>query len=86
MGIVSVRFNSEEEKMLEKLTNYYQEDRSKLLKKLMVEMYEDLIDKNEIAKFESKEKCKKVKFHSADEILAQLNKVVKTRRVAHQNK
>jgi hypothetical protein len=52
----------------------------------MVEMYEDLIDKNEIAKFESKEKGKKVKFHSADEILAQLNKVVKARRVAHQSK
>jgi mRNA-degrading endonuclease RelE of RelBE toxin-antitoxin system len=74
MGIVSVRFNSEEEKILKKLTNYYQEDRSKLLKKMIVEMYEDLIDKNEIAKFETKEKSKKVKFHPANEILAQLNK------------
>ena len=77
MGIVSVRFNSEEERILEELTNYYQEDKSKLLKKLIVEMYEDLIDKNEITKFESKEKRKKIKFHSANEILAQLNNVVK---------
>jgi len=83
---VSVRFNSEEERILEELTNYYQEDKSKLLKKLMVEMYEDLIDKNEIAKFESKEKSKKVKFHSANEILAQLNNVVKNKRVGLQDK
>jgi uncharacterized membrane protein YgaE (UPF0421/DUF939 family) len=86
MGIVSVRFNSEEERILEELTNYYQEDKSKLLKKSMVEMYEDLIDKNEIAKFESKEKSKKVKFHSANEILAQLNNVVKNKRVGLQDK
>jgi len=86
MGIVSVRFNSEEEKILKELTSYYQEDKSKLLKKLMVEMYEDLIDKNEIAKFESKEKNKKVKFHSANEILAQLNKVEKNKRVGLQGK
>jgi Family of unknown function (DUF6290) len=86
MGIVSVRFNFEEERILEELTNYYQEDKSKLLKKLMVEMYEDLIDKNEIAKFESKEKNKKVKFHSANEILAQLNNVVKNKRVGLQDK
>jgi hypothetical protein len=52
----------------------------------MVEMYEDLIDKNEIAKFESKEKSKKVKFHSANEILAQLNNVVKNKRVGLQDK
>jgi hypothetical protein len=77
MGIVSVRFNSEEERILEELTNYYQEDKSKLLKKLIVEMYEDLIDKNEITKFESREKGKKIKFRSANEILAQLNNVVK---------
>ena len=86
MGIVSVRFNSEEERILKELTNYYQEDKSKLLKKLMVEMYEDLIDKNEIAKFESKEKSKKVKFHSANEILAQLNNVVKNKQVGLQDK
>jgi hypothetical protein len=42
---------------------------------------EDLIDKNEIAKFETKEKSKKVKFHSANEILVQLNNVVKSKRV-----
>ena len=86
MGIVSVRFNSEEERILEELTNYYQEDKSKLLKKLMVEMYEDLIDKNEIAKFESKEKSKKVRFYSANEILAQLNNIVKNKRVGLQDK
>jgi hypothetical protein len=83
MGIVSVRLNAEEERILGELTNYYQEDKSKLLKKLIVEMYEDLIDKNEVAKFESKGK---VKFHSANEIFAQLNKVVKNKRAGLQDK
>lgn len=81
MGIVSVRLTSEEEKILKELTNYYQEDKSKLLKKMIVEMYEDLIDKNEIAKFETKEKSKKVKFHTANEMLAQLNNLVKDKQV-----
>ena len=82
---MSGRFNADEEKILKKLTDYYREDKSKLLKKLMVEMYKDLIDKNEIVKFESRGKSKKVKFHSADEMLAQFNSVVKKKR-ERQNK
>ena len=39
MGVISVRFNPYEEKVLKKLENYYDEDRSKLLKKSMIEMY-----------------------------------------------
>jgi hypothetical protein len=47
---------------------------------------EDLIDKNEIAKFETKEKNKKVKFHSANEILVQLNNTVNNKRVVRESK
>ncbi len=69
MGIISVRFNPYEEKVLKKLENYYDEDRSKLLKKSLIEMYENLVDRKEIEEFAIKEKSKKVHFYSAEEIL-----------------
>lgn len=69
MGIISVRLNSQEEKVIKKLAEYYDEDRSKLLKRSLFELYENIVDGKEIEKFERKESAKKVKFHSADEIL-----------------
>jgi hypothetical protein len=69
MGIISVRFNEQEERVLKRLSNYYDEDRSKLLKKSLMEMYETLIDRKVIAQYEVKECSKKVHFHTAGEIL-----------------
>jgi hypothetical protein len=69
MGIISVRLNSQEEKVIKKLAEYYDEDRSKLLKRSLFELYENIVDGKEIEKFERKESAKKIKFHSADEIL-----------------
>jgi hypothetical protein len=69
MGVISVRFNQKEERVLKRLSNYYDEDRSKLLKRSLMEMYETLIDKKVIAQFETKERNKKVNFHTAEEIL-----------------
>lgn len=69
MGIISVRLNPQEEKVMKKLTDYYDEDRSKLLKRSIFELYENIIDGNEIEKFEKKESAQKVKFHSAEDIL-----------------
>ncbi len=69
MGVISVRFNQQEERVLKRLSNYYDEDRSKLLKKSLMEMYETLIDKKVIAQYEAKERSKKVRFHTAEEIL-----------------
>ncbi|MDD5773843.1 MAG: DUF6290 family protein [bacterium] len=69
MAVISVRFNPYEEKVLKKLETYYDEDRSKLLKKSMIEMYENLVDRKEIETFEIKEKNKKAHFYSAEEIL-----------------
>jgi hypothetical protein len=40
-----------------------------LIKKSLVELYENVKDLNEIKKFESKEKRGKVSFSSAEEIL-----------------
>ena len=69
MGIISIRLNTQEEKVIKKLVDYYEEDRSKLLKRSLFEMYENIVDRNEIEKFERKELAKKANFHSAAEIL-----------------
>ncbi len=69
MGVISVRLNTKEEKVIKKLADYYDEDRSKLLKRSLFELYENIIDGNEIEKFEKKESDKKTKFHSAEDIL-----------------
>ena len=69
MGIISVRLNAQEEKVIKKLAEYYAEDRSKLLKRSLFELYENIVDGNVIEKYEIKESAKKAKFHSAEEIL-----------------
>ncbi len=69
MGIISVRLNPKEEKVIKKLVDYYDEDRSKLLKRSLFELYENVIDGKQIEKYEKKESVKKAKFHSAEEIL-----------------
>jgi len=66
--VISVRFNQQEEKVLKRLSSYYDEDRSKLLKKSLMEMYEDLIDRKVIDNFEAKEHAKKARFYTAEEI------------------
>lgn len=69
MGVISIRFNSDEEKILKKLSDYFHEDKSALIKKSLVELYENVLDLNTITKFEEKEKKKKVSFSTADYIL-----------------
>ncbi|MBA2123544.1 hypothetical protein B9J78_01155 [bacterium Unc6] len=69
MGIISVRFNEREEKILKRLGRYYAQDCSKILKKSLLGMYEDLKDRTAIKTFETKEKDRKVRFYTAEEIL-----------------
>ena len=69
MGVVSVRFNKDEEKILKKLSDYFHEGKSTLIKKSLFELYENVLDLNEIKKFEAKEKKGKVSFSSAEDIL-----------------
>ncbi len=44
MAVISVRLNTEEEKILRTLTDYFHVERSTLLKKSMYELYEDIQD------------------------------------------
>jgi hypothetical protein len=69
VGVISVRFNKDEEKILKKLCDHFHEDKSTLIKKSLIELYENVTDLNEIKKFETKEKKGKVSFSSAEEIL-----------------
>ncbi len=69
MGVISVRLNKDEEKILKKLSDYFREDKSSLIKKSLFDMYENVLDLNEINKFEAKEKKGKVSFSTAEDIL-----------------
>jgi hypothetical protein len=69
VGVISVRFNKDEEKILKKLSDHFHEDKSTLIKKSLFELYENVIDLNEIKKFEAKGKKGKVSFSSAKNIL-----------------
>jgi hypothetical protein len=69
VGVISVRFNKDEEKILKKLSDHFHEDNSTLIKKSLFELYENVLDLNEIKKFETKEKKGKVSFSSAEDVL-----------------
>jgi hypothetical protein len=69
VGVVSVRFNKDEEKILKKLSDHFHEDKSTLIKKSLFELYENVLDLKVIKKFEAKEKKGKVAFSSAEDIL-----------------
>jgi predicted DNA-binding protein len=69
VGVVSVRFNKNEEKILKKLSEHFQEDKSTLIKKSLFELYENVLDLDEIKRFETREKRGKVSFASAEDIL-----------------
>lgn len=68
MAVISVRLNTEEEKIIDYLADYYEEDKSNLIRHSLKEMYEDIIDRAIIDDYEKTEKKKKLKFVSADEI------------------
>jgi predicted DNA-binding protein len=69
MGVISVRLNKDEDKILKRLSEYFHVDRSTLIKKSLVELYENMKDMEMIESFEKKEKRGKVSFTSAEDIL-----------------
>ncbi len=69
MGVVSVRFNKDEERLLKELADYFHTDKSTLIKKSLFDLYENTIDLTTIKSFETKEKKGKVSFTTADDII-----------------
>ena len=72
MAVISVRLNTEEEKIIDYLSSVYNEDKSTLIKHSLNEMYEDIVDKKIIDNYELKEKKKIPHFISSDEIMKEL--------------
>ena len=69
MGVISIRLNKDEEKILSKLSEHFHEDKSALVKKSLLELYENVTDLNDIKKFEAKERKGKASFFTAEDIL-----------------
>jgi predicted transcriptional regulator len=69
MGVISIRLNKDEEEILRKLSEHFHKDKSALVKKSLIELYENVMDLDEIKKFEAKEKKGKAFFFSAEDVL-----------------
>ncbi len=48
MGVISIRLNKDEERILKKLSEHFHEYKSALVKKSLVELYENVLDLDEI--------------------------------------
>jgi hypothetical protein len=75
MAVVSLRLNRDEEDIINFLSDFYEQDRSALIKFSLKELYEDIIDRKAISQYEKREKEGKTSFVSSDEILKMLNTV-----------
>ena len=62
MAVISLRLNRNEENMVKFLSDYYDQDKSSLIKYSLKELYEDIIDKQIISEYESEEKKSRIKF------------------------
>lgn len=69
MAVISVRFNSREEKILEILKKHYECDSSSLVKKSLLDLYEEIKDIEIIEQYEVKEKISKSGFVKIEDIL-----------------
>jgi hypothetical protein len=69
MAVISLRLNKTEKNMIDFLSDYYEQDKSSLIKYSLKELYEDIIDKQIINEYEVKEKKGKIQFIDSKEIL-----------------
>ena len=65
MAIISVRMNKEEEKIMNYLSSFFDEGEAAIIKRSLLEMYEDILDKKVIDQFEKEEHT----FVTADDIM-----------------
>jgi len=59
--------------MVNFLSNYYEQDKSSLIKYSLKELYEDIIDRNVISDYEKRENEGNVSFVSADDVIKMLH-------------
>jgi len=72
MAVISLVLNQNEEGMVDFLSDYYERDKSSLIKYSIKELYEDIIDKRTVTEYETKEKNGEVKFVDSDDIMSML--------------
>ena len=68
MAVISLRLNKREEEMVNFLSDYYEQDKSSLIKYSLKELYEDIIDKQFVNEYETKEKSE-TRFFDSNEII-----------------
>jgi hypothetical protein len=69
MAVISLTLNQNEENMVSFLSEYYEQDKSSLIKYSLKELYEDIIDKQVIGEYETQEKNGGVNFVDSNEIM-----------------
>ena len=74
MAIISLRLNENEENMVNFLSEYYEQDKSSLIKFSLKELYEDIIDRQIITEYETKEEKGKIKFIDSKDIIKMIEK------------
>ena len=74
MAVISLRLNQKEEEMVNFLSDYYERDKSALIKYSLKELYEEIIDKRVIDEYETKEKKGEVEFVDSKDILSMISK------------
>ena len=79
MAVISLRLNQNEEEMMNFLSEYFEQDRSSLIKFSLKELYEDIIDKKIINEYEANEKEENINFIESKEII----KMLKNKETAH---
>jgi hypothetical protein len=72
MAVISLRLNQQEAKMVDFLSNYYEQDKSSLIKYSLKELYEDIVDREIIDDYEQRENEGNVSFTSADDVIKML--------------
>ncbi len=69
MAVISVRFNPKEEKILKALKKYYNYDSSNLIKKSLMDLYEEIKDREIIEEYEVRESASESAFIKIEDIL-----------------
>jgi hypothetical protein len=72
MAVVSLRLNKNEENMVNFLSDYYEQERSSLIKYSLKELYEDIIDRQIITEYEIEERNGNMNFIDSNEIIKML--------------
>ncbi len=79
MGVMTIRFNEKEESILDILQKYFDDDKSKIIKEALFELYEEIRDREVIEDYEKRIKSKTVKYYSTEEVMKNIGKNTKKR-------